>query len=70
MKRRRRINRPLLHGLLVGGAILAISALGLLYVWHEAYEVQLDAVCTELMQLARVAATRVDGDQYKRLIFA
>ena len=54
----------------MGGAILAISALGLLYVWHEAHEAQLDAVRTELMQLARVAATRVDGDQHKRLTSA
>ncbi len=65
--RRRRINRPLLHGLLAGGAILAISALGLLYVWHAAHEAQLDAVRTELLQLARVAATRVDGDLHKTL---
>jgi signal transduction histidine kinase/CheY-like chemotaxis protein len=57
----------LLHGLLAGAAILAISALGLLYVWHAAHEAQLDAVRTELMQLARVAATRVDGDLHRRL---
>jgi signal transduction histidine kinase/ActR/RegA family two-component response regulator len=56
-----------LHGLLAGGAILAISALGLLYVWHSSHEAQLDAVRTELVQLARVAATRVDGDLHRKL---
>ena len=56
-----------MHGLLAGGAILAISALGLLYVWHSSHEAQLDAVRTELVQLARVAATRVDGDLHRKL---
>ncbi len=42
--------------------MLFISSFGLLYVWHSAREAQLDAVRTELAQLARTAATLVDGD--------
>ncbi len=33
--------------------------------WHSAREAQLDAVRTELVQLARVAATLVDGDRHR-----
>ena len=33
--------------------------------WHSAREAQLDAVRTELKQLARVAATLVDGDRHR-----
>ena len=51
--------------MLAGGVILAISSLGLFYFWHSAREAQLDAVRTELVQLARVAATQVDGDLHK-----
>ncbi len=68
MKRQfRRVDRPFLHGLLAGGAILAISSLGLFYMWHAAREAQTQAVRTELLQLARVAATEVDGDLHKRM---
>src|SRR5262249_46833149 len=68
MKRHfRRIDRPFLHGLLAGVAILAISSLGLLYMWHSAREAQLHSVRTELLQLARVAATEVDGDLHERI---
>jgi signal transduction histidine kinase/ActR/RegA family two-component response regulator len=63
----RRINRPLLHGLLAGGAIMVISSLGLFYLWHSAREAQLDAVRTELVQLARVAASQVDGDLHRSI---
>ena len=62
-----RIDRPLLHGILAGCVIMVISALGLFYLWHAAREAQLDAVRTELTQLARVAATLVDGDRHKAL---
>jgi len=61
------MERPLLHGLLAGVAILAISSLGLFYLWHSAREAQLDAVRTELVQLARVAATQVDGDLHRTI---
>jgi len=63
----RRLDGPLLHGLLAGAVIMVISSLGLFYLWHSAREAQLDAVRTELVQLARVAATLVDGDRHRLL---
>src|SRR5665213_2523466 len=57
----RRVDGPLLDGMLAGFVILVITSLGLLYLWHSAREAQLDAVRTELKELARVAATLVDG---------
>ena len=63
----RRINDPLVRGLAAGAAVLIISSLGLLYVWHAAYEAQLDAVRSELKQLARTAATLVDGDAHRTI---
>jgi signal transduction histidine kinase/CheY-like chemotaxis protein len=58
---------PLLHGLLAGCVIMFISCLGLFYLWHSARAAQLDAVRTELKQLARAAATLVDGDRHRLL---
>src|SRR5580704_16320616 len=60
----RRVDGPLLHGTLAGCVVMVISSLGLFYMWHSAREAQLDAVRTELKQLARVAATLVDGDRH------
>jgi signal transduction histidine kinase/ActR/RegA family two-component response regulator len=60
-----RVDGPLLHGMLAGCVIMLISSLGLLYLTHSAREAQLDAVRTELVQLARVAATLVDGDRHR-----
>jgi len=62
-----RIDGPLLHGILAGCVIMVISSLGLFYLWHSAREAQLDAVRTELVQLARVASTLVDGDRHRLL---
>ena len=62
-----RVDGPLLHGILAGCVILVISSLGLFYLWHSAREAQLDAVRTELVQLARAAATLVDGDRHRLL---
>jgi signal transduction histidine kinase/ActR/RegA family two-component response regulator len=62
-----RVDGPLLHGMLAGIVMMVISSLGLLYVWHSARQSQLDAVRTELVQLARVAATLVDGDRHRLL---
>ncbi len=62
-----RIDGPLLHGMLAGCVIMVISCLGLLFMWHSAREAQLDAVRTELTQLARVAATLLDGDRHRLL---
>ena len=58
---------PLLHGLLAGCVVLFISCLGLFYLWHSARSAQLDAVRTELKQMARTAATLVDGDRHRLL---
>jgi signal transduction histidine kinase/CheY-like chemotaxis protein len=62
-----RFDGPLLHGMLAGCVIMVISSLGLFYMWHSAWKAQLDAVRTELVQLARVAATLVDGDRHRLL---
>ena len=62
-----RVDGPLLHGVLAGCVIMIISSLGLFYMWHSARDAQLDAVRTELKQLARVAATLVDGDRHRLL---
>ena len=62
-----RVDGPLLHGMLAGCVILVISSLGLFYFWHSARDAQLDAVRTELVQLAKVAATLVDGERHKVL---
>jgi signal transduction histidine kinase/FixJ family two-component response regulator len=63
----RRLNGPPAHGILAGAAVLVISSLGVLYVWHSAREAQLDAVRTELRQLAQAAATLVDGDLHRSI---
>lgn len=63
----RRIDRPLLHGLLAGGVVLVIASLGLFYLWHSAQNAQLAAVRTELEQLAHVAAAQVDGDLHRTI---
>jgi signal transduction histidine kinase/ActR/RegA family two-component response regulator len=57
----------MLHGILAGCAILAIASLGLFYTWHAAREGQLRAVRSELLQLARVAATQVDADAHRTM---
>ena len=57
----------LLHGLTAGLAVLVIASLGLFYLWHCAREAQLDAVRSELKQLARTAATLVDGDMHRTI---
>jgi signal transduction histidine kinase/ActR/RegA family two-component response regulator len=68
MKRQfRRVDRSFLQAVLAGGAILAISSLGLFYLWSSARDAQLHSVRTELAQLARVAATQVDGDLHRRI---
>ena len=64
----RRTGRPLVHGFLAGVVILVIASCGLFYLWSSAREAQLDAVRTELSQLARVAATLVNGDLHKSLV--
>jgi signal transduction histidine kinase/ActR/RegA family two-component response regulator len=63
----RRLNRPLSHGLAAGAAIWVIASFGLFYLWHAAREAQLEAVQSELRQLARTAATLVDGDLHRTI---
>jgi signal transduction histidine kinase/ActR/RegA family two-component response regulator len=63
----RPFKRSLLHGLLIGAGILAIASLGVLYLWRSAHEAQIAAVRTELVQLAKVAATQVNGDRHHTL---
>jgi signal transduction histidine kinase/CheY-like chemotaxis protein len=65
--KRRRFGRHLIDGFLAGGAVLTIASLGLLFMWHAAREAQLDAVRSELRQLAREAAQLVDGDLHRSL---
>ena len=47
---------------------MVISSLGLFYLWRAAHEAQLDAVRMELLQLARTAATLVDGDAHRDIV--
>jgi signal transduction histidine kinase/ActR/RegA family two-component response regulator len=63
----RRIDRSVLHGILAGCTILAIASLGLFYTWHAAREGQLRAIQSELLQLASVAATQVDGEAHRTM---
>lgn len=68
LKRRiRRVDGPLLHGTLAGCVVMVIASLGLFYLWNSARDAQLGAVRTELVQLARVAASLVDGDRHRVL---
>lgn len=62
-----RPDRSMLHGILAGCTILTISSLGLFYTWHAAREGQLRAIRSELLQLARVAATQVDGNAHRTM---
>jgi signal transduction histidine kinase/ActR/RegA family two-component response regulator len=63
----RRINRPLAHGLTAGAAVWVIASLGLFYLWLAGREAQLDAVRSELRQLARAAAPLIDGDLHRSI---
>jgi signal transduction histidine kinase/ActR/RegA family two-component response regulator len=63
----RRLNRPLSHGVAAGAAIWVIASSGLFYLWQAAREAQLEAVQSELRQLARTAATLVDGDLHRTI---
>jgi signal transduction histidine kinase/ActR/RegA family two-component response regulator len=63
----RRIDRSFIHGVLAGAAVLVISSLGLFYIWCVARDAQLDAVRSELLQLARAAAPLIDGDLHRSI---
>jgi signal transduction histidine kinase/AmiR/NasT family two-component response regulator len=66
-KRRRKIH-PLRDALLAGIGTFVVSAVGLTIMYLRAYDSQVDAVRTELLQLARVTAAQIDGDLLKTLV--
>ncbi|MFN8061532.1 MAG: ATP-binding protein [Vicinamibacterales bacterium] len=59
--------RPGFEAVVAVLSIVLVSTLGLALLYRFARAAQLDAVRGELMQLARVAATRVDGDLHRTL---
>jgi signal transduction histidine kinase len=60
--------RPLREAGAACGVVLLVSALGLGVTYYFAREAQLEAVQNELAQLARVAASLVDGDLHGRVL--
>ena len=59
-----RQNAPLRDALVAAAITLAVSALGLGVTYYFSRQAQLDAVRSELAQLARVAAALVDADRH------
>ncbi len=66
-KPRRKIH-PLRDALLAAFCTFAISSIGLAILYLKARDVQVDAVRTELLQLARATAVQIDGDVHKTLV--
>ncbi len=66
-KRRRKIH-PLRDALLAGVCTFAISAIGLTIVYLKARDAEIEAVRTELLQLARATAAQIDGDLHALLV--
>jgi signal transduction histidine kinase/ActR/RegA family two-component response regulator len=64
--KRRKIH-PLRDALLAGVCTFVVSAVGLAILYLEAREAQVEAVRTELLQLARATAAQIDGDLLKTL---
>jgi signal transduction histidine kinase/ActR/RegA family two-component response regulator len=56
--------------LLAAICTFVISAVGLAIVYLKAHEAQVEAVRTELLQLARATAAQIDGDLHHRLVSA
>jgi signal transduction histidine kinase/AmiR/NasT family two-component response regulator len=65
--RRRKIH-PLRDALLAGIVSFAISAVGLTIVYFKARDAEIQAVRTELLQLARATAAQIDGDHHRQLV--
>ncbi len=63
-----RVTRPVRDGIVAALAVLFISSLGLVYLYRSARDIQIEAVQSELQQLARAAAVEVDGDLHRRLV--
>ncbi len=57
--------RPRVEGLVVALVLLVMSLFGVGYTWRAAADAQLQAVRTELGQLASTAAQLVDGDLHR-----
>ena len=65
--KRRKIH-PLRDALLAGVVSFAISAIGLTIVYLKARDAEIQAVRTELLQLARATAAQIDGDPHQHLV--
>jgi signal transduction histidine kinase/ActR/RegA family two-component response regulator len=65
-KRRKNIH-PLRDALLAGIITFVTSAVGLFIIYTKARDAQLDAVRSEMLQLARSMAAEVDGDLHKTI---
>jgi len=66
-EQRRKIH-PLRDALLAGVCTFVVSAVGLAILYLRARDAQVDAVRTELLQLARATAAQIDGDLLKTLV--
>jgi signal transduction histidine kinase/ActR/RegA family two-component response regulator len=62
-----RVARPVRDGVVAAVGVLLISSLGLSFLYRSARAIQLEAVQSELAQLARAAAVQVDGDLHRTL---
>jgi signal transduction histidine kinase/CheY-like chemotaxis protein len=67
LKRRRNIH-PLRDALLAGICAFVTSAVGLSIVYMKARNAQLEAVKSEMLQLARSMAAQVDGDLHRTIV--
>jgi signal transduction histidine kinase/ActR/RegA family two-component response regulator len=66
--RPRRQIHPLRDALIAGVCTFLVSAVGLAILYLRAREAQVDAVRTELLQLARATAAQIDGDLLGTLV--
>ena len=63
----RRQIHPLRDALIAGICTFLVSAVGLAILYMKSQEAQIDAVRTELLQLARITAAQIDGDIHRKL---
>ncbi len=59
--------RPARDGLLAGAVVFVVSCLGLALTYHYAYRAQIEAVRSELGQLASTLAAQIDGDAHRTI---
>ena len=59
---------PLRDALQAACITFAVSAIGIAIVYFRAYQSQLTAARSELLQIARTAAAQVDGDLHERVV--